>query len=349
MTKPGRISYVDIAKGFVLLLVIFGHTFRESMRQAYYWCDFLYLFLYKFHGSTLFLLSGMSYAITAQKNKQLSALSYLKKKSKSILLPWLSYSLIIYIIFFAVAKVPSLGGALGGKGVVSPLEYLKLMFYNQNPYSFHLWYLNTLFFLSIFTFLIDKFSKDKDTAPLKILLLLIVPFIASTVAKPWHLLTKGFVYQLPYFIVGTLINRQSIEKSNRKWMLLGLLSAVLLAVHTAFEANYNISSVLKVLIFYGENLLTIMIAFGILSACYTFSKKLSFFEKIGRKSMVYYLYHQPFCCAFLGALLFDKLHVSAVLVVVLCMTVSLIVPYLISVIARKTRLCKVLEWFGLPS
>ena len=349
MTKSGRISYVDIAKGFVLLLVIFGHTFRESMRQAYYWCDFLYLFLYKFHGSTLFLLSGVSYAITAQKNKTLSVPAYLKKKSKSILLPWISYSLIIYIIFFAVSKVPALGGALGGKGVVSPLEYLRLMLYNQNPYSFHLWYLNTLFFLSIFTFLIDKFSKDKYAKALKIVLLLIMPLIASTIAQPWHLVTKGFVYQLPYFIVGTLIDRESIEKQNRKWMLLGLLSALLLAVHTIFEPSYSLSPILEILIFYSENILTVMIAFGILSACYTFSKKLSLFETIGRKSMVYYLYHQPFCCAFLGALLFDKLHLSAILVVVLCMITSLIVPYLISVIAKKTGLYKVLDRLGLPS
>ena len=55
--KSERVTYVDIAKGFVLPLVIFGHTLRDSMREAYYWCDFLYLFLYKFHGSGLFLLS----------------------------------------------------------------------------------------------------------------------------------------------------------------------------------------------------------------------------------------------------------------------------------------------------
>ena len=179
-----RVTYVDIAKGFILLLVIFGHTFRDSMREAYYWCDFLYLFLYKFHGSGLFLLSGMSYAIVVQKYKTLSPMQYTKKKSKSILLPWLSYSVFIYVIFFLVSKAPMLSGALGDKGVVSPIEYLRLMLYNQNPYSFHLWYLNTLFLLSIFTFFIDKFLEDNNSKNLTLVLIIVIPDIASTVAQP---------------------------------------------------------------------------------------------------------------------------------------------------------------------
>ena len=347
--KSERVTYVDIAKGFVLLLVIFGHTFRDSMREAYYWCDFLYLFLYKFHGSGLFLLSGMTYAIVVQKYKSLSSLQFIKKKSKSILLPWFSYSVLIYIIFFAVSKVPMLSGALGDKGVVSPIEYLQLMLYNQNPYSFHLWYLNTLFLLSIFTFFIDKFLEDNNSKNLKLVLIIAIPAIASTVAQPWHLVTKGFVYQLPYFLIGTLINRESIENSNRKWMTAGLLSAILLAIHTILESGYDLSTIGNVVIFYIENILAVLVAFGIIALCYTFSNKLGFIEKIGRNSMVYYLYHQPFCCAFLGAFLYDKLNVPVLPVIAVCMVMSISVPYLISKIANKTGLYKALRWLGLPS
>lgn len=349
MVKSERVAYIDIAKGLVLLLVILGHTFRDSMREAYYWCDFLYLFLYKFHGSALFLISGMSYAITIQKNKSLSISLYVKKKAKSILLPWVSYSVLVYIIFFAVSKVPAISGALGGKSVVSPMEYLKLMLYNQNPYSFHLWYLNTLFLLSIFTFLIDKFWGENKARALKIILLIIMPAVASTVAQPWHLVTKGFVYQLPYFIAGILIKRESIEKFNHKWMILGLLSAVLLAGYTILEPRYNLSSTAFVAVFYIENILAVIVAFGIISASYAFSAKLAAVEKIGRNSIVYYLYHQPFCGAFLGAFLYDKLHFPVMPVIALCMLASLVVPYLVSKIAKKTGLYKTLGWFGLPS
>lgn len=344
-----RVTYVDIAKGFILLLVIFGHTFRDSMREAYYWCDFLYLFLYKFHGSGLFLLSGMSYAIVVQKYKTLSPIQYTKKKSKSILLPWLSYSVFIYVIFFLVSKAPMLSSALGDKGVVSPIEYLRLMLYNQNPYSFHLWYLNTLFLLSVFTFFIDKFLEDNNSKNLKLVLIIVIPAIASTVAQPWHLVTKGFVYQLPYFLIGTLINREHIENSNRKWIAVGLLSTVLLAIHTIFESEYTLSTIGNVLVFYMENILAVLVNIGIIVLCYTFSNKLMLIEKIGRNSMVYYLYHQPFCCAFLGAFLYDKLKVPVLPVIAVCMVMSIVVPYLISKIAKKTGLYKALGWFGLPT
>ncbi len=347
--KAERVSYIDIAKGFVLLLVIFGHTFRDSMREAYFWCDFSYLFLYKFHGSTLFLLSGMSYAITIQNHKANSTFLYIKKKAKALMLPWVSYSLLIYIVFFIVSHIPYLSGALGNKGVVSAIEYLKLMLYNQNPYSFHLWYLNTLFLLSIAAFLIDKYFSGQYSFIFKLILIAIFPLIGSTIAQPWYLVAKGFVYQLPYFIAGTLIKRNIIEKHNKIFAAFGLLCAILLAFYSAFEKWYTPSSIGGIFVFYAENICTIAVAFGIVAVCYIFSKRLGIMERFGRNTMLYYLYHQPFCCAFVGAFLFDKLNLSVFIVIAACMAMSLIIPYLISKTAQKTALCRVLKFFGLPT
>ena len=81
--KDRRFHYVDAARGIAVLLVIYGHTFRESMRAAYAWCDFSYALVYRFHVSLLFLLSGFGYALTLEKNKTLTEWRYLGKKSKS--------------------------------------------------------------------------------------------------------------------------------------------------------------------------------------------------------------------------------------------------------------------------
>ena len=35
MAEKKRLSYIDAAKGLAVLLVIFGHTFRESMRADF--------------------------------------------------------------------------------------------------------------------------------------------------------------------------------------------------------------------------------------------------------------------------------------------------------------------------
>ena len=39
MAEKKRFDYIDAAKGLAVLLVIFGHTFRESMRADLAWCD----------------------------------------------------------------------------------------------------------------------------------------------------------------------------------------------------------------------------------------------------------------------------------------------------------------------
>ena len=76
--KDRRFHYVDAARGIAVLLVIYGHTFRESMRAAYAWCDFSYALVYRFHVSLLFLLSGMGCTLTAQKYDAAKDLCYAK-------------------------------------------------------------------------------------------------------------------------------------------------------------------------------------------------------------------------------------------------------------------------------
>ena len=83
-----RLDHIDIAKAIGLLLVIYGHTFRMSMRAAHPWCAFSYTFVYRFHVPLLFLLSGMGCTLTAQKNRSLSARQYVCKKAHSLLMPW---------------------------------------------------------------------------------------------------------------------------------------------------------------------------------------------------------------------------------------------------------------------
>ena len=81
--KDRRFHYVDAARGIAVLLVIYGHTFRESMRAAYAWCDFSYALVYRFHVSLLFLLSGFGYALTLEKNKTQTEWRYFGKKEKT--------------------------------------------------------------------------------------------------------------------------------------------------------------------------------------------------------------------------------------------------------------------------
>lgn len=143
MAEKKRLSYIDAAKGLAVLLVIFGHTFRESMRADFVWCDVSYVIVYRFHVSLLFLLSGLGYGLAAQRYREQTPGEFLRRKARSLLLPWLSYSVLMYLVFALIWAVLPLRGMLSGSAyaLISPGRYLLDMLGNENPYCFHVWYL----------------------------------------------------------------------------------------------------------------------------------------------------------------------------------------------------------------
>ncbi|MBD9125521.1 MAG: acyltransferase [Lachnospiraceae bacterium] len=185
--KDRRFHYVDAARGIAVLLVIYGHTFRESMRAAYAWCDFSYALVYRVHVSLLFLLSGFGYALTLEKNKTLTEWRYLGKKAKALLLPWFSYSVLIYVMFVAAQLFAPCRALLENTAYqkISPAKYLAAMLKNENPYSFHLWYLQTLFLFTAVTFLKDKFLSEKYARRAAILLILALPAFYTLFCRDW--------------------------------------------------------------------------------------------------------------------------------------------------------------------
>lgn len=176
--KNGRRNYMDAGKALAILLVIYGHTFRESMRAEFRWCDLSYVFVYRVHVSLLFILSGMAYALTKEKNKKLTSAQYLKKKAGSLLVPWISYSIFVYLVFAFAQLIPASRQILESSAYhfLTPIDYVIALLRNENPYSFHIWYLQTLFLFISLTFLFDRQVEDEHKQRLvKIILILLLP------------------------------------------------------------------------------------------------------------------------------------------------------------------------------
>lgn len=346
-----RLDSIDAAKGIGVLLVIYGHTFRESMRAAYAWCDFCYIFVYRFHVPLLFLLSGMGYAFTAQRNRRLSAGQFLRKKARSLLLPWCSYAVLVYAVFALAQLLGPVHSLLAGSSyaLVSPMRYAALMLCNENPYSFHLWYLQTLFLFIAVTGLLDHFLPPQTARRAQLALLVLTPGGYALFCQRWVWTFKGFFQQYAYFLAGVLLPREKAEQHPKVlvctgvcgvvfllWELLCLPSTLYAAVPTLFAVTYV------------NALAVIEFSLGIWAVCVLLQQHLHRLARFGRSSMLFYLYHQPFCCAVPGMLLYDKLHLPAAAVVVLCAALSLAIPYLIHRVVRLLRLQPVLQWLGLP-
>lgn len=348
-----RLDYLDSAKAIALLFVIYGHTFRDSMRAASAWCDLSYIFVYRFHVSLLFLISGMGYALSASRHSTSSPAQYLQKKAHSLLLPWFSYSVLIYLLFALVQLIPAFRSFLSSSSyrLISPFAYAIALLRNENPYSFHLWYLQTLFLFIAVTYLIDHFLSQKSARRIKIVLILLLPAFYMFFCQSWIWTFKGFFQKYFFFLLGTLLSPQIVERHARFIALSGVLSLLYLLA----ELFYPPADVLYENVFtslpltYLDNLAIIGFCLGILAFCILFREKLQWAAAFGQDTMLYYLYHQPFCCAVFSMILYDKLHIPALATVLLCMIASLLIPYLFRSIVRRLGLVNILETIGLPA
>ena len=346
-----RLDYIDAAKAIGVLLVIYGHTFRESMRATYAWCDFSYVFVYRFHVSMLFVLSGMGYALTAQANRERPAGQFLRKKARSLLLPWLSYAVLIYLLFALLQLLPPVRALLAGTAYAlrTPVQYAVLLLRNENPYSFHLWYLQTLFLFLAATFALDRLLTPRQARAVKLLLLVLVPGFYALFCQRWVWTFKGFFQQYAYFLLGALLPRPWFERKAAPLAFCGTGCGLFIVLETLLplDALYELPFA-DFWMAYVDTFAVIGFSLGITAVCYLCQQYLQPLARFGRNTMRYYLYHQPFCCAVLGMVLYDKLHLPVAAVVLACMAAGLVGPYLFHRLTGPLHLRPLLRWLGLP-
>lgn len=352
MENTKRLNYMDAARAIAVLLVIFGHTFRESMREAFYWCDFSYLYVYRFHVSLLFVLSGMGYALTRKKHLCERTDSYIIKKAKSLLLPWLSYSLVIYAIFAAIWLLPGMRGLLEGSSYAftAPAEYIGRLLKNENPYCFHVWYLQTLFLFVASVYIIDKYLPKKYALIIKISIITFAPILYDGLFADSAWVIKGFMQKIHFFVLGTFLTDDFFRKNRKKLVGGGIVCAVLLAwmLQSPFVKALYQTEYIGILTSYFENTVIAGLCVGIIALCVVFESEFRKVAEFGKNTMPYYLYHQPFFCAFLGMVLYEKLGMPAILTVIICMAASLLIPYSAIKVIRNTRFEGIVKKIGLP-
>lgn len=346
-----RLDYLDAAKGIGLLLVIYGHTFRDSMRAAAAWCDFSYVLVYRFHVSLLFLLSGMGYALAARRSS-LPAGPFVRKKARALLLPWFSYSALIYLAFWLVQLVPQARALLADSAyqLLSPAQYAVLLLRNENPYSFHLWYLPTLFWFTLAAWAIDHLLAPAQAKAAKLALCLLLPGFYALFCARWVWALKSIFQQGIFFFLGCVFPPETLERRAVPLALLGTgCGAVILLELLCPPAALYSAAWTGLVLSWADFYITAGLCLGILAACFLLRSRLRPLARFGRRTMLFYLYHQPFCCAVLGILLYDVCGLPALATVAVCMAASLAVPWCIHKAAGPLRLQGILHRLGLPT
>ena len=132
-----RAGWADAAKGIGILLVVLGHnqinSFEPTLRQ----------FIFSFHMPLFFMLSGMFF------KPEIGFFELLKRRFRSILLPYLIVLASIYgtYLFFSTMPALQVFKRLGKSLFFSLPEYLEWL---------PLWFLPHLFLLNIFAWLMVR-------------------------------------------------------------------------------------------------------------------------------------------------------------------------------------------------
>lgn len=166
-----RIEWVDMAKGYGMLLVIFAHVFEKQ--YAVHW------YIYSFHMPLFFMLSG--YFLNCEKPFG----EYIKGKAKSLLIPLYTWGLID--VLWGIARALYKLGTADLQTYGTTVSYQLLFQYPLSPG----WFLACLFVASLILYPIAKktASDRKATMIMCLIPALLVWLFYSPGRSPWSINT----------------------------------------------------------------------------------------------------------------------------------------------------------------
>ena len=162
MENNKRINYLDITKGIAILLVILGHIYTENPVKVW---------LYSFHPPLSFFISGCLLSLRSLDN--IDTFKIIKSKAKSILIPYLSFAIIIFCIWMGETYLMNRSDftidAITSRIIsISTFRGIEA-----------LWFLPCLFAIEVLFILMIKYLKSiKIIVPI-IIMLSILPFIKN--------------------------------------------------------------------------------------------------------------------------------------------------------------------------
>lgn len=204
-----RITYIDMAKGIGILLVVFGHSVFPSP-AVNQWIS-------SFHMPLFFLLSGMLLSHTGAHEKPLS--TTIRKKARTILVPYFFFS-IFSILFSAVLDTATFASYL-------PNALLQtVVFYGISV----LWFLPALFFgETIFLFI-----RKHTSLPVTALLSLIVCLFSVLIVNTYH-----YHYPIDFDSYLSLLGAYLISVIVRSGMAVVFLALGYFSHHLFFQKEHT--------------------------------------------------------------------------------------------------------------
>ena len=218
--KKERLTYLDVAKGIGILLVVIGHVYAFNRQIV---DRFFVIWLYSFHMPLFFIISGMLIAYKDEKD----IWKFVKKRIKGILIPYVFFSIFSIIVFAIVNDfsrevfVQNVKATICGVGIDT------------------LWFLPALFFGEVIFFILRNLLKNKYVI---CIISAIIYTLGNFMMKDYGLicLFLGRICIAVGFIMIGNYTMNLIRKRNMPWyglIVIAILSVILSKINGLVDLN----------------------------------------------------------------------------------------------------------------
>lgn len=207
-----RLEYVDIAKFIGIVCMVYGHSGLPEVLQQY---------IHIFHMPLFFILSGYTFDLFKHLK---DPLRFFISRVKMILLPYMVFSLLIYLMRFCLS-LKGIGSCIGFS------DFLKILFNTCATDSFGgtvQWYLVCIFFTELISFtvmlLISRLSRRENISSMTISVVMV---IFAIIGYAWYPITQ---IRLPmvidaaftgivFYYIGFLFRRYNVISKMQKYKI----------------------------------------------------------------------------------------------------------------------------------
>lgn len=284
-SAKSRIEWIDIAKGIAIILVVAGHIFDSYLNRGMYKSEttiiyFMRTTIYSFHMPLFFMLSGVVYALGKRISKPNNLGRFCAKKAINLLIPYFTFSYVFGLVYILVSNK-----------VYHPITIESLLMIPIHP-ILQYWFIYALFFIFIFTALMDYFIRND----LIVFLILIAAKIVSIIFQiPTEILSFVAGYGV-YFYFGKILSLliKNYRSKLVKFMLLSIpVFIVILTAKLKIDTHVPeiIESIIDIILAFLGSVSVIAICMAIKNYKNRLVKLINYF---GMNCLQIYLIHRAF-------------------------------------------------------
>ena len=301
--SKSRESFVEIARGIGIILVVLEHAISKEMAAHNQIADVSRFFIYTVHMPLFIFLSGYLFEKNLPKYLHSSTLAYLERKFSSLMIPYLSFSVLNYLIVAVGLEIPIISKILTNQGYVihSIWSSVFSILTYTNHLDGHLWFCYLLFLL----LLINRTILKENSLLCFIFLLCLnwfnylLVFFCGTDVIP-DMAHRVFHYMF-IFSAGRLCLSKENFFSSQKWLAplscAGFILLVLLRNNRCTIAQYLVTPCIELLF---ASLLLFRLPQIFLhrsNKLVSLTKNALMYVGNSRLSFAIYLLHMPFVCS----------------------------------------------------